>query len=119
MRRARLLRHACRTLVKQGRAGALAAFGPHAPKVFKWTTVTLGPGQPLRLQRSHAFRPITTRRHHPGMHVLGVRINGAGVGGVGFELRIPWHIIPAVSSARPDVALRRSDVENPPVRSGG
>jgi len=33
--RMRLLRHACRTLIKQGHSGALAAFGIHSPKIAK------------------------------------------------------------------------------------
>lgn len=137
--RERLLRHACRTLIKQGHAGVLSAFGfgaPEidelgititspvvkfgqtlqfdvtisgtgkaeqnlivdyvihhkkadgslAPKVFKWTTFTLQPGEVRSFSRRHAIKPITTRRYHAGTHALGLRINGNDYGYETFEL---------------------------------
>ena len=136
--REKMLRHACRTLIKQGHAGALAAFGfrppelsasitlqtpkvtygealafevtlsstgkkPQqlvvdylvhhqkadgslSPKPFKWTTFTLAPGEARTLARSHAIKPITTRRYYPGEHRLSLRINGADFGDEAFDL---------------------------------
>ncbi|MEM7075121.1 MAG: DNA alkylation repair protein [Pseudomonadota bacterium] len=137
--RRRLLRHACRTLIKQGHTAALSAFGfdpPQigkpaislatpvvrfgetlefevtiratgrasqtlaldyvihhqkadgtlSPKVFKWTTFTLDPGDARHLSRRHALRPITTRRYHAGPHALSLRINGTDHGYEMFEL---------------------------------
>lgn len=140
--RVRLLRHACRTLIKQGHSGALAAFGIHSPqiakpeiriatptvllgnaltfdvnlrstnaaeqrliidyvihhrkangtlspKVFKWTTMTLAPGQALNLTRHHKMKPITTRTYHAGEHLLALRINGKDFGEEYFALKMP------------------------------
>jgi 3-methyladenine DNA glycosylase AlkC len=136
--RARLVRHALRTLIKQGHPAALAALGhgpasvsldalavsPHvrfgaaldialtlrseesepreivldyvihhvkangttSPKVFKWRTLTLKPGETLRLARRHAIRPITTRVYYDGTHRLEIVANGAVLGGADFEL---------------------------------
>ncbi|MEO0566419.1 MAG: DNA alkylation repair protein [Pseudomonadota bacterium] len=137
--REKLLRHACRTLVKQGHAGALSAFGFCAPdideprvtltspvvqfgqtlefdvticatgkaaqnlivdyvihhqkadgslspKVFKWTTFTLQPGDVRHFSRRHAIKPIKTRRHYAGTHALSLRINGNDYVNEAFEL---------------------------------
>lgn len=139
--RRRLLRHACRTLIKDGHPGALRAFGLDTPsvrlealavatpvvlfgqplrfmarivstglrpqrlaidyvvgfvksngrqaaKVFKWTERTLGPGEVCVLERSHAIRPITTRRYYAGTHGLRLRINGHDFGDAGFDLEM-------------------------------
>lgn len=139
--RIRLLRHACRTLIKQGHPKALAAFGIKPPrlelehlsvdtpvvqfgnalhfstritstapspqpliidyvvhfrksngnqtgKVFKWKKLTLAAGQSLDLARSHAIRPITTRRYYPGPQALSLRINGQDFGFAAFELQM-------------------------------
>ncbi len=139
--RVKLLRHACRTLVKAGHAEALALFGFQAPqiaepvlrienstvrieeslsfdvslrsaaktpqqlvidyvihhqkangtlspKVFKWTTLSLAPGEERRLARNHTIKPVTTRRYHAGPHALSLRINGVDFGYVPFDLEI-------------------------------
>ncbi|MBI5256748.1 MAG: DNA alkylation repair protein [Burkholderiales bacterium] len=124
-----LLRHASRTLVKQGHPAVLAAWGlgqafrgtvgwqvgpprlqvgdtlalrlelvsraarpqrlvidyavhhvkangQRTPKVFKGWTLELGPREARTLERGHSFRPVTTRRYHPGEHRVDLRING-------------------------------------------
>ncbi|MCA1404847.1 DNA alkylation repair protein [Ensifer sp. IC3342] len=139
--RLRLLRHACRTLLKQGHVEALANFGFGAlseidarltlgtplirlgeqlrfgleiqnsgaaerkvmidyavhhqkangttsPKVFKWTTMTLGPSAALEIEKRHPIRPITTRRYYAGAHRLVILINGQPVADADFELVI-------------------------------
>jgi len=137
---ARVVRHALRTLIKQGDPGALEllGFGPAAglvvtgprlsagavrigetldfaadvenggdapvrlavdyvvhyqkangtlaPKVFKLTTRTLAPGERLAVGRTHAFRQLTTRRHHPGDHALELQVNGVRYGRVAFRV---------------------------------
>lgn len=60
--------------------------GAQSPKVFKWTTRTLGPGQRITLSREHWFRPITTRRYHPGVHAVDIRVNGITSTRTAFEL---------------------------------
>jgi 3-methyladenine DNA glycosylase AlkC len=52
------------------------ANGTQTGKTFKLTTATLGPGERLELERRHSFRPITTRRYHPGAHAVELQVNG-------------------------------------------
>ncbi len=134
-----LIRHACRTLVKQGHKETLATFGfkppsnlqasliventslnfgsclclgatiqsshrePQSvaldfvvhhrkanggttPKVFKWTSFTLEPGETKTLSKRHPIRPITTRRYYPGRHEVELLINGVAYSRTPFEL---------------------------------
>ena len=140
--RAKLIRHACRTLIKQGHAPTLAALGLRppdirkpelqiihpdvafgngidfevvlqsksneeqrlvldyvvqfrkangslSPKVFKWTTITLQPGERRELKRHHKIKPITTRRYYSGRQVLSLRINGHDFNEADFNLVMP------------------------------
>jgi len=141
--RTRLVRHACRSLIKAGHGKTLAAlgfsakpdvalktftldtptvkFGTHAafavelsstgkapqnivldyvihhqkkngettPKVFKWKTLTLKPGDTVKLDRKHALKSITTRTYHPGRHRVDVTVNGQVLAGGDFELLLP------------------------------
>lgn len=137
--RQRLLRHACRGLIKQGHTKTLAAFGMKEPlldvsdisiasdtidfggevgfslnikstdsasqslvidyvmhfqkangklagKVFKWKNVTIKAGETLELNKSHAIRPITTRKYYGGEQAISVRINGKDFGYATFDL---------------------------------
>ncbi len=51
--------------------------GSLLPKVFKLKEVTLKPKQTLSLQKKHPFKQFSTRRQHPGKHLLEIQINGA------------------------------------------
>jgi len=137
--RKKLVRHACRSLVKQGHSATLRAFGLNppelkvdgplittdkvdygsalgftiqlsstaqkpqelvldylvhfkkangtlAPKVFKWTKLSLEPGETVSLTRDHAIRPITTRVYYGGTQAVSLRINGRDFGFSEFEL---------------------------------
>lgn len=137
--REKLVRHACRTLIKQGHVKTLAAFGINkakieltqlnvldekinvgdylnfeiavrslsntpqklvidylihhkkangklSPKVFKWKSVTLADEECQTFNKAHSFKVITTRKYHPGMHGISVRINGEDYGYEEFEL---------------------------------
>jgi 3-methyladenine DNA glycosylase AlkC len=139
--RQKLIRHACRTRIKNGHTEALRAFGVSAPmieapvitiktpqvqlgggvefsavisstsdkpqkiildyvvhfqkangalagKVFKWKSFTLKPKERLALSRTHAIKPITTRKYYAGAHALSLRINGAEFGYEGFDLSL-------------------------------
>jgi len=139
--RQKLVRHALRTLIKQGDPGALAvlgygppqvtleafavdtpavamggaltfsvrlrstASGPQrllldyavhhkkkngtlTPKVFKWTTRELGPGEALELSRRHPIRPITTRKYYAGEQRVELLVNGASLGILPFALTV-------------------------------
>ena len=126
--RHKLIKHACRTLIKQGHKETLALFGlgpitaevvlaidkTHVslgdeltmtllitnqlktsqdvlidyvvyhqkangsltPKVFKWKHTSIQGQQTLTLTKTHSFKPITTRKYHPGEHHIAVQING-------------------------------------------
>lgn len=60
--------------------------GSLTPKVFKGRSLTLAPGEAVAITRRHAFRPITTRVYHPGLHRLEVMVNGASVAACDFHL---------------------------------
>ena len=64
----------------------MKANGRTAPKVFKLRKATLEAGDTLRLQKSQAIRPISTRRYYPGMQRLEIQVNGRILGGADFEL---------------------------------
>ena len=65
----------------------MKANGKLAPKVFKLTKKKLKGGQVLHLSKKHAFRQISTRKHYPGQHRLGIQINGQVLAEVEFELK--------------------------------
>lgn len=65
------------------------ASGKTASKVFKLKALTIAKGQKLLLQKRHSFKPITTRRYHPGVHSITVLANGHGLGSVQFDLKVP------------------------------
>jgi 3-methyladenine DNA glycosylase AlkC len=62
------------------------ANGSQSAKVFKICTLTLAPGESRSLSKRHAFRQMTTRVHHPGLHALELQINGAVHGRTEFLL---------------------------------
>ena len=62
------------------------ANGSLAPKVFKWTSLELAPGQSVTMMRKHAMRAITTRQYYPGGHRLDILVNGAVLAGADFQL---------------------------------
>lgn len=65
------------------------ANGTQAAKVFKIAALTLAAGETRALSKRHAFRQMTTRVHHPGVHALELQINGVRHGRSEFELRVP------------------------------
>ena len=50
--------------------------GASSPKVFKWLTRTLQPGQAVTVQKSHGVKPVTTRVYYGGRHVVELQVNG-------------------------------------------
>ncbi|AUI50093.1 DNA alkylation repair protein [Arthrobacter crystallopoietes] len=52
------------------------ANGTLAPKVFKLAVAELEPGETRRFGKAHALRPMTTRVHYAGRHLLQVQVNG-------------------------------------------
>lgn len=65
------------------------ANGSQSAKTFKLTTRTLAPGERVQLSREHSFRPITTRRYHPGPHAVALQVNGVVTDRAPFELDPP------------------------------
>ncbi len=63
------------------------ADGRLSPKVFKGWQLELPAGASRVLSKSHSMRLITTRRYHPGRHVVEVLVNGRAVAQADFELR--------------------------------
>jgi len=137
--REKLVKHACRTLIKQGHVKTLAAFGilpskvelkalttqkvplkigddmvfelevkskstesqkliidyvihhkkangSLSAKVFKWKNLNLTANETVSFTKKHPFKIITTRKYHPGIHAISVRINGEDHGYTEFEL---------------------------------
>jgi len=64
------------------------ANGSQSAKVFKISTLTLAPGESRSLSKRHAFRQMTTRVHHPGLHALELQINGTVHGRTEFLLEM-------------------------------
>ncbi|WP_435893392.1 DNA alkylation repair protein [Oceaniferula spumae] len=66
----------------------MKANGQTSSKVFKWKNLRINPGQTIKLEKSHPFKPITTRRHYPGEHKIEVLINGKHASESSFALHI-------------------------------
>lgn len=66
----------------------MKANGKLAPKVFKFTTKKLNPGERLRLSKKHPFRLINTRQYYPGRHRIEIQINGLIQAQAEFELEL-------------------------------
>lgn len=62
------------------------ADGGRTPKTFKISTTTLAPGESMTIRKRHAIKPITTRRHHPGVHAVELQVNGVRHGFAEFDL---------------------------------
>jgi 3-methyladenine DNA glycosylase AlkC len=62
------------------------ANGKSSPKVFKWTTRRLQPGETVTFAKTLPIRPVTTRRLYPGRHVVEVQVNGQVVAAATFDL---------------------------------
>lgn len=62
------------------------ANGKRTPKVFKLKKAALKGGASLSVSKSHAVRPISTRRYYAGRQRLEIQVNGRIVGGADYEL---------------------------------
>jgi 3-methyladenine DNA glycosylase AlkC len=65
------------------------ANGTQTGKTFKLTTRAVAPGEKIEVVREHSFRPITTRRYHPGPHAISLQINGVESPRADFDLDDP------------------------------
>ncbi len=64
------------------------ANGETAPKVFKWTTLDLGPSEVVTLTKSRPVKPISTRVYYSGHHPIELQIAGQAVAATGFNLEV-------------------------------
>ena len=60
--------------------------GDPGRKVFKWSKKSLAAREVLRLEKSHSFKPISTRTYHAGTHAIELQVNGQIVARAEFEL---------------------------------
>jgi 3-methyladenine DNA glycosylase AlkC len=60
--------------------------GRASQKVFKWKQLDLPAGETVMLSKRQVIRNFTTRRHHPGRHVIELQINGRRVAETVFTL---------------------------------
>lgn len=56
-----------------------------SPKVFKISESDVTQSQKF-INKKHSFRPITTRRYHPGLHKLEILVNGCALATTDFNL---------------------------------
>ncbi|MCL7382509.1 DNA alkylation repair protein [Streptomyces sp. 35G-GA-8] len=61
--------------------------GRSIPKVFKLTTLELGPGERRSLEKSHAIKEVQTRRYYAGEHAVDIQVNGLVRATERFDLR--------------------------------
>lgn len=136
--RMKLIRHACRTLIKQGHQPTLSMLGYDAirvkeaslaldntlvdfgdslqfdlqiigepnqpiildyaihfqksdgamsPKVFKWKVGTIPKSGNFQARKTHAIKPVTTRRYYNGAHAIEILLNGKSIAKHSFELK--------------------------------
>ena len=60
--------------------------GKSSEKVFKWTKLRLEPRVPIEIQKKHPMRETTIRALYPGVHRVGIQVNGKRVAEASFEL---------------------------------
>jgi len=65
------------------------ANGSTSPKVFKWRSIMLQPGELLSGTKNHAIKKITTRVYYPGAHKIEIMVNGVSVAIADFQLIMP------------------------------
>jgi 3-methyladenine DNA glycosylase AlkC len=63
------------------------ANGQLSAKVFKLKTGEIKPNSRLTFSKKHSFKPITTRKYYPGLHQVGLQLNGRPTKRVAFTLR--------------------------------
>lgn len=63
------------------------ATGSTSPKVFKWTTLSLGPDEAAVLRKTRRIQTASTRRYHAGTHRIDLQVAGRVVASSSFELR--------------------------------
>jgi len=65
----------------------LVSNGSHSKKVFKISEREIDPGQILKFERSHNFKPISTRKYYTGKQKIALIVNGKEGEALSFELK--------------------------------
>ncbi len=64
------------------------ASGATSPKVFKWTTVDLGPGERCTLTKRRLIQQASTRTYRAGTHRVELQVGGVVVAATAFDVRV-------------------------------
>lgn len=64
------------------------AAGATSPKVFKWTTVDLGPGERCALTKRRLIQQASTRTYRAGTHHVELQVGGQVVATAAFDVRL-------------------------------
>lgn len=57
-----------------------------APKIFRWKSFSLPPGQKFELEKSHKMESNTSRELYPGLHRVELQVNGEVLAAGQFQL---------------------------------
>lgn len=64
------------------------ASGATSPKVFKWTTIDLGPGERRSLTKRRVIQQASTRTYRAGTHRIELQVAGRVVAAAEFDVRV-------------------------------
>ena len=66
----------------------VTAAGKTSPKVFKWTTVDLAPGEAISLTKRRPIQHASTRTYYPGIHRVELQVAGRVVAETRFDVEL-------------------------------
>jgi 3-methyladenine DNA glycosylase AlkC len=66
----------------------VAASGATSPKVFKWTTIDLGPGEQRTVTKRRLIQQASTRTYRAGTHRVELQIAGTVVAATAFDVLV-------------------------------
>jgi 3-methyladenine DNA glycosylase AlkC len=64
------------------------ASGGTSPKVFKWTTLTIAPGEAVTLQKRRMIQQASTRTYRAGTHRVELQVAGTVMAETAFEVEV-------------------------------
>ncbi len=64
------------------------ASGGTSPKVFKWKTLTIAPGETVALQKRRMIQQASTRQYRAGTHLVELQVAGTVVAETSFEVQV-------------------------------
>lgn len=66
----------------------VTASGATSPKVFKWTSIRLPPGEAARLTKRRRIEQASTRTYHSGRHRIELQVAGRALAETAFDLAV-------------------------------